>query len=329
VKYLSTFEIDILSRNMVLFKMTTVRQLTLILVFIISTIFSACGQITGVKETKKLMQGKWVHTNDSSSSIKISNYQWTFEYKEQEIDSEDIYTITLKDILPEFVNKTEKAEFLILTNKSDTLQYEILGISDTTFSLMYFPSGKTHLYRRNQSVKEQKETVFFIKNESMYSPSFLTEFKARHSVYETVSLIDDTIIVNNDRVGHILIPTDLSLNQQVTYKNTENGFKQSLTVKRINYSTLEYNYHEESNSQKTNIRQGKADLEPVFYFGAEGTFEDENENVYGMNEYIDNLKKDCWTTIYIGVGSIEKSQITYGCETDRNIFNSKLLTRTK
>ncbi|MFN3918650.1 MAG: hypothetical protein ACK4K0_13065, partial [Flavobacteriales bacterium] len=96
-----------------------------------------------------------------------------------------------------------------------------------------------------------------------------------------------------------------------------------------NYSTLEYNYYEESNGKKTNGRQGTADLEPVFYFGAEGTFEDENENVYGMNEYIDNSKKDCWTYIYIGVGSIEKSQITYGCETDRNIFNSKLLTRTK
>lgn len=181
----------------------------------------------------------------------------------------------------------------------------------------------------NELNSNQSNTKFFIKDENMYSQTFLAEFKARHSIYETVSLIDDTIIVNNDRIGHIIIPTDLPLNQQVTYQKTETGKKQVLTVKRINYSTLEYNYYEETNGQKTNQRQGTADLEPVFYFGAEGTFEDENENVYGMNEYIDNSEKDCWTNIYVGVGSIEKSQITYGCETNRNIFNSKLLTRTK
>jgi len=275
------------------------------------------------------MQGKWVHTNDSLSSISINNYQWIFEYQEQEINSEDIYTITINDKLPEFVNETVKSEFLILTNKSDTLQYEILWISDTTFSLMYFPSGKIHLYRRTAAVSEKKATVFFIKDESKYSQIFVTEFKERHSIYETVSLIDDTIIVNNDRDGHIIIPTDLPLNQQVTYQKTDNSKKQVLTVKRINYSTLEYNYYEDTNGQKTNPREGKADLEPVFYYGAEGAFEDENENIYGMNEYIDNSEKDCWTYIYIGVGSIEKSQLTYGCETDRNKLNTKLLLRTK
>ncbi len=48
-----------------------------------------------------------------------------------------------------------------------------------------------------------------------------------------------------------------------------------------------------------------------------------------MNEYIDNSEKDCWTYIYIGVGSIEKSQLTQDCETDGNNINTGLLTRTK
>ena len=130
-------------------------------------------------------------------------------------------------------------------------------------------------------------------------------------------------------LGHIIIPTDLPLNQHITYTKTENSIKLVLIVKRINFSTLEYNYYEVSTGHKKNERQGTADLEPVFYFGAEGTFEDENENIYGMNEYIDNSEKDCWIYIYVGVGSIEKSQLTYGCETERNILNSKLMTRTK
>lgn len=317
-------------------KNKTVRQLTYILTFFGLTSFSAYGQNIGDNETREQIQGKWVHTNDSLLSIRINNNQWSFEYQEQEIDSEDIYTITFKDKLPEYVNKTEKAEFLILTSKSDTLQYEIIGISDSTFSLMYFPSGKIHLYRRATSVSEEKETVFFIKNESMYSTNFLTEFKARHSVYQTVSLIDDTIIINNDRTGHIIIPTDLPLNQQVTYQKAENNKKQVLTLKRINYSTLEYNYYEETNGQVMITRKGEADLAPVFYFGVEGTFEDENENIYGMNEYRDYSEKDCYTWIYVGIGNIEKSQLKDYCliydgGLVSNIFmlNSKLLTRTK
>ncbi len=180
-------------------------------------------------------------------------------------------------------------------------------------------------YKPNTS----RSTKFFIKDETKYSRTFLNEFKERHSIYETVSLIYDTIIINNDTAGCIIIPTDLPLNQQVNYQKIENGNKHVLTVKRINYSTLEYNHYEENNGQKTNQRQGTADLEPVFYFGAEGTFEDENENVYGMNKYIDSSEKGCWTTIYVGVGSIEKSFLISGCETDRNKFRTPELTRTK
>lgn len=48
-----------------------------------------------------------------------------------------------------------------------------------------------------------------------------------------------------------------------------------------------------------------------------------------MNEYIDNSEKGCWTYIYVGVGSIEKSFLINGCETDRNKFRTPELTRTK
>ena len=175
----------------------------------------------------------------------------------------------------------------------------------------------------------KQQTAFFIKDETKYSQIFLKEFKKRHSIYETVTLIDDTIIVNNDQVGHIIIPTDLPLNEQVTYTTAEDNKKLVLIVKRINYSTIEYSYYEVSNGLKTNERQGKAELEPVFYLGAEGTFEDEEENVYASVEYIDNFEKGCRTYIYIGVGSIEKSFLTQGCETDKNKFRTPLLIRTK
>jgi len=102
------------------------------------------------KTTIQLMQGLWFHDQDSLASLTINNYQWTFKYKGEQTNSNDNYSIYITNRLPEFVKETENAEFLILTSKSDTLKYEILGLSDSTFSMMYFPAGKIHLYRRQK-----------------------------------------------------------------------------------------------------------------------------------------------------------------------------------
>ena len=177
--------------------------------------------------------------------------------------------------------------------------------------------------------KNTKTTKFHIKDETKYSEKFLSEFKKYHEIYETVSLIEDTIIVNNDRENIVIIPTDLPLNKKVIYESTEKEKKQILTVNRVNISTLEYSYYEIVKGKKTNERQGKADLAPTFYFGAEGTFEDEDENVYGMNEYIDYSEKDYWTYIYVGVGNIEKSFLVYGCKADGKMVDTSELIRQK
>ena len=180
-----------------------------------------------------------------------------------------------------------------------------------------------------QTTIENGTTEFYIKDKTKYSENFISEFKKYHGIYETVSLIEDTIIINNAKEEFIIIPTDLPLNTIVIYGKTEKDKEQILTVKRINISTLEYYYYEKINDKKTNEKQGTADLEPTFYFETEGTFEDENGNIYGMNEYIDNSEKDCWTYIYIGVGSIEKSFLIYGCQTDRSKFTTPILNKRK
>lgn len=101
-------------------------------------------------KTLEQIQGYWFHDKDSLASISVNNSQWIFNYQNHNCDLNDIYTIILTDKLPEFVKALENSEFIILSNNTDTLQYEILGLTDTTFSLMHFPSGKIHLYRRKQ-----------------------------------------------------------------------------------------------------------------------------------------------------------------------------------
>jgi len=98
----------------------------------------------------ELMQGLWYDDQDNLASLTINNYQWTFNYLGGKANSDDNYSISIKDKLPEFVKETENAEFIILTNRIDTLKFEILGLTDSTFSMMHFPSGKIHLYKRTK-----------------------------------------------------------------------------------------------------------------------------------------------------------------------------------
>ena len=198
-----------------------------------------------------------------------------------------------------------------------------------SFSKYLDRMGEPVLYNKTNQAQNTIPTEFYIKDETAYSKNFISQFKQYHGMYETVSLIEDTIIVNNDREDFIIIPTDLPLNELFFYGKAEKEKEQILTVKRVNISTLEYTYYETVNGTKANGRQGMADLQPVFYFGAEGTFEDEDGTMYGMNKYTDYSGKDCWTSIYVGVGSTEKSFLIYDCETGRQKFSTPELVKRK
>lgn len=96
------------------------------------------------------MQGLWFHDQDSLASLKISNFQWTFLYKREQTNSDNIYSISITKKIGYFIEGAKLAEFLMLTNKVDTLEYEILELTDSTFSMMYLPEGKIHLYKRRE-----------------------------------------------------------------------------------------------------------------------------------------------------------------------------------
>ncbi|MBW6482092.1 MAG: hypothetical protein K0B10_03440 [Vicingaceae bacterium] len=115
----------------------------------IKRLFDNANPISSEKEIIfNLIQGHWIHDQDSLASVTIINYKWTFNYKGERTNSDDYYSISITNKLPEFVNETEKADFLILMSKTDTLNYEILGLTDSTLSMRYFPIGKIHLYKR-------------------------------------------------------------------------------------------------------------------------------------------------------------------------------------
>lgn len=102
------------------------------------------------KSTLERLQGIWYHDQDSSATVEVISKTWTFNYKSAIPGAYDVYSIVITDELTEYASVQENAEFLVLINNKDSLEFEILNLTDSTLSLMYFPAGRIHLYKRNK-----------------------------------------------------------------------------------------------------------------------------------------------------------------------------------
>jgi hypothetical protein len=93
--------------------------------------------------------GIWIDEKDTLAGIEIKNRKWIMFYKGMETDSSDVYDYKLTNKSPEYAeNQSKPRAFLILTNKLDTLKYEILGYDKGFLSLMYFPRGNILTYKK-------------------------------------------------------------------------------------------------------------------------------------------------------------------------------------
>lgn len=100
------------------------------------------------KNQSYFQNGFWIHEKDSLAEIEIKNGKWIMLYEGMEIDSTDIYDYKVTNELPEYANTELKSgEFLILSNYSDTLNYEILNYDKENLSLLNLSKGNILLYK--------------------------------------------------------------------------------------------------------------------------------------------------------------------------------------
>jgi len=98
--------------------------------------------------TLQTLHGRWVHDQDSLATVFADENTWIFMYGDSPTEKDDIYSITIADQLSEFSTETKLSGYLILSNASDTMKYEILTLNDSSLSLMYLPAGKIHVYNK-------------------------------------------------------------------------------------------------------------------------------------------------------------------------------------
>ena len=94
----------------------------------------------------ELKNGLWKNSIDSLSKVDVKNGKWIFLYNGLS-DSSDVYEMKITSELPKYVDRLlNPNDFLILSNKTDTLYYEIMGSDNKLFILRHFPSGKIYVY---------------------------------------------------------------------------------------------------------------------------------------------------------------------------------------
>lgn len=168
----------------------------------------------------------------------------------------------------------------------------------------------------------EEETTFFILDPTQYSATFLRAFQERNGwVHRHIELRSDSIIVEGDAPEDaIILPTDLPLKKKVHYAKDSNGRHYQMDLTRLNISTVAYRYVIDDGRSTLLDLQGTADLDPLFYNGAEGTFE-VGEETYGMNKYhpTDTV---CGDYLLIGHRSIAMASYVRACDNTKDTLLS-------
>ncbi len=94
------------------------------------------------------MQGWWVADEDSLARVEVLNTSWIWYYDDGSAALDDTSVIQIRHHLPKCANPSVSADFVNLIQGTDTLPYELVGLTDSTLSLMYCIRGNFILYRK-------------------------------------------------------------------------------------------------------------------------------------------------------------------------------------
>ncbi|MBL7791097.1 MAG: hypothetical protein JNK77_02145 [Saprospiraceae bacterium] len=130
---------------------------------------------------------------------------------------------------------------------------------------------------------------------SQYAPDFLQQLKA--SDYpEKMSLQGEYLLVGTDTV---YFPTQMALGKIYFFSADGGGKSYRLKVKRVNLTSLDYEFQLHRLGLPSYNESGRADLSAMFFLADEVDEDDESGEAYGAAEY-SRAANGCWFNIRIG-----------------------------
>lgn len=159
--------------------------------------------------------------------------------------------------------------------------------------LNFMPSIYSQHVDKNETPLHETEII--IKNKSDYSASFILGLKELG--YQKMELKDSLLII--DQTDTVQFSQTPKIGESSVYTGKLDNLAISVTVKRSNYTTVDYQIEMIEFGKTSHIQTGQADINSAFFFGPESNIDEQTGEGYFVTEYTDN-RADCATHIRIG-----------------------------
>lgn len=149
---------------------------------------------------------------------------------------------------------------------------------------------------KNKATINKIKTEIIAKNKADYSDNFIAGLKELG--YEKFELKDSLLLVNGKDT--VYFPSAPKIGKLIVLTGRKNNLAISLTIKRINYTTIDYKIEMVEFGKKRHNQSGQADLISSFFFGAESDISETTGNEYFVSEFTEYKNNDCYTLIRLG-----------------------------
>jgi hypothetical protein len=141
---------------------------------------------------------------------------------------------------------------------------------------------------KNKATINKIKTEIIAKNKANYSDNG----------YEKFELKDSLLLVNGKDT--VYFPSAPKVGKVIVLTGRKNNLAISLTIKRINYTTIDYKIEMVEFGKKRHNQSGQADLISSFFFGAESDINETTGNEYFVSEFNEYKNNECYTLIRLG-----------------------------
>jgi hypothetical protein len=142
----------------------------------------------------------------------------------------------------------------------------------------------------------KKSAKLVIDNEIQYSKKFITQLRRTNGM-EEIEFNNGIMILNQkDSISFPEIPT---INRSIVFTGRKEDLAIALTVKRINYTSIEYRLEIVEFGKSSKTTKGIADLGGFFFFGGESDTDELTKENYFSTEFTNKIDS-CYTNIRIG-----------------------------
>jgi len=139
-------------------------------------------------------------------------------------------------------------------------------------------------------------TEIVIKNKADYSEHFIQGLKELG--FQKIELKDSLLIIDNKDT--VLFSDTPKIGEARVYTGKKGNLAIAVTVKRSNYTTVDYQIEMVEFGKTSHTQSGQADIISSFFFGPESNINEQTGEGYFVTEYTDNRADNCATHIRIG-----------------------------